>query len=251
MQLEPSRLQLLMDTRSRRLGTGIYVLMYLQHWDSFNNRPYKTIQQSFDVALHGMRLNMKGALAANEREQHTDEKSKSVSALSVTMRMHEYCQRYDGALHAASLVVPLLACLLYLGFYPASCLYERAWCGVVMIVIPSSLHTLLSPLRLHAGILVGVGLVTLISTASTVWKDCMCMLVLSACSMHAYVMYCVQHASTRRCDRIVAVLVVSMLVLMCALAAELWHALSTVVMSAVLVSFVALYVVCLLLLKSA
>jgi len=225
-------------------------LAYLQHRDSFNNHTPRATQQSFDVALHGMRLNMKGGLVANERVAHVDDKPKSASVLSVALQLQEYCQRHDRAIHAASLLVPLTACLSYTGAYPAICLYERAWCGVVMVVVPVLLHTLLAPLRMHAGILVGVGLVTLISTASAASKDFMCVLVLVTCSVHAYILYCVQHTSKLRYDRIVAVLVMSMLLLMCVLAAELWHVLSPHVMSAVLGSFLSMYVVCLLLLKS-
>lgn len=207
--------------------------------------PAPAMHQSFDVALHGMRLNTKGGVAPHDKM--TDEKPKP-AAPSVGLRIQEYFQRHEGAVGTACLALPLLVCLAYSGLHPALCMHERAWCGVVLVVLPVCAYPLAPP-PTHAGLLTGVGLLTLVSTASTMAKDFLCMLVLVACSVHAYLVYSA-HTAQRRTHRAVAAFVSLMLVLACVLTAELWHALSSQVLSAVLIFFVALYVVCLMLLKA-
>lgn len=219
---------------------------------AFNIVSSYAIQQGFDVALHGMRLNMKAVNhTPSEQIVVVAEKQKMFSCRPQTLWSQgmESIYKHTTVISLCVVYLPLAVCLSYAAWTYETCIYVRAWCSMAMVLLPLAIHQLHIRLKTHTGVLVGVGLLTLVSSTSTATKDVLCMVSLSLCSVHAYIVYSLEGASKRRHQRLVAPFMLLMLVLVSMLVSDLWGVLETRVMSAVLLAFLALYVVCLCLLK--
>lgn len=199
-----------------------------------------------------MRLSMKaGSHIPSEQITVTEDKQKGPACRPHTMwsRSVDYLHKHASVVCLCVVYLPLVSCLSYAVWTYDTCIYVRAWCSMVMVLMPLAIHQLHIPLNEHAGVLIGVGLLTLVSDTSTATKDVLCMLSLSLCSVHAYIVYSLEASAKRRHQRFVAPFMLLMLVLVSVLVSDLWGVLDTRVVSAVLLAFLSLYVVCLCLLK--
>jgi hypothetical protein len=193
----------------------------------------------FDVALHGMRLSMKGGPAAQVPPPDTEKKERPG-------RLPVLSFDATHAVSMAALAVASLVCVVLTAVHPP-CVYVRAWASVVMVLLAAGLNRL-CVLQTHADALLAVALLTLASSASTAVKDTVLMLGLVACSAHA--------VARRRCEdppqQAVPVLLApglaAVLLLQSGLALAFWGELSEQFRSALLAAFLALYAACLSLL---
>jgi hypothetical protein len=200
----------------------------------------------FDVALHGMRLSMKGGPAAQVPPPDTEKKERPG-------RLPVLSFDATHAVSMAALAVASLVCVVLTAVHPP-CVYVRAWASVVMVLLAAGLNRL-CVLQTHADALLAVALLTLASSASTAVKDTVLMLGLVACS--AQLVACSAHAvARRRCEdppqQAVPVLLApglaAVLLLQSGLALAFWGELSEQFRSALLAAFLALYAACLSLL---
>lgn len=199
-----------------------------------------------------MRLSMKAVNhMPGEQNSVVEDKQKGPASRPHVMwsRIVDFLHKHTSVVYSCVVYLPLAACVSFAAWTYDTCIYVRAWCSMAMVLMPLAIQQMHIPLNEHAGVLVGVGLLTLVSDTSTASKDVMCMLSLSLCSVHAYVVYSLESAAKRRHQRLVAPFMLLMLVLVSVLVSDLWGVLDTRVMSAVLLSFLSLYVICLCLLK--
>ena len=190
----------------------------------------------FDVALHGMRLTMKGSPAPETKPPHEEKKTRSCRPSILSLDATH-------AVRLAALAVAILSAVVLTAVWPP-CVYARAWASVALVLTAVGMHHLRVQL-VHADALMAAALLTLASSASRGAKDTVLILALVACSAHAVARSRSEHAMQQFPHMLITPGLACVLIVQSAMVLAFWGELSEQFKSALLVAFLALYAVCL------